>query len=747
VRPVFRQWCVAAIGALALIGTLKVATAQIVRAASVDVGGDARDRRARHWSVNDIVEVKRIIGTAVFGNARTAAFILKEPSLSAGRNLYSLFQIDSLDIGRPRKLLDAPFIADLSWHPGSLRWTVRMDVGRGVQLYDVDAIGSLHEIVMNPEVVDVGGSNGMILSSSEEIRSTGVISYEWSPSGERLWYSALRRKSEDEQRSELDQGTFYDDKAMARWNLSWSSVISKLELRLRTIATNTDLIIAEVLPSDPIVYQQLFKAKLSAAWLDERRVRFRSAEVQSDQTLKYLFRTIDTKTGFHVDSDAKSPADAYGYVPVTNEYLAIRRSSDGTFLTMIGDDGKERVTYPSLRIASIGQTYARIPHQGSDTVIFDAQYGDHFVPVSFSRSTGPQLLANDGATYSNCSFSQDLQVGVCSRESLTRAPDLILITAGVARTLFRPNSSYDAILPLRTERAYWKNRYGATSNGYITYPRSFTPGRKRPAILVSHGQDAVNRFAAATFQWEFPVQAFAEEGYFVISVNEPEMSMRVREVFGTGVKSESVTAMQAAIGFNAVATMEAAASEAVAARLVDANQIGIAGYSRGGSVATLALSHSRLFQAGSSGDTDFYSAGTYWASAGTARTYNTIFGGSPLNPEWFPNYLAFSPSARPRQFSGPLLQQFTEDGAAGGFELFQALRQAGIPTELIFYQDESHIFHQPRHRASAMQLNLAWFNYWLLGRRDPDQEKIDLYSRWDKMARKWHDTQNEGAAR
>jgi hypothetical protein len=67
----------------------------------------------------------------------------------------------------------------------------------------------------------------------------------------------------------------------------------------------------------------------------------------------------------------------------------------------------------------------------------------------------------------------------------------------------------------------------------------------------------------------------------------------------------------------------------------------------------------------------------------------------------------------------------------------QLLKEAGVPTELVVYPHEAHVFVDPARRAAAMELNLDWFNYWLLGVRDPSNDKTEQYKRWDGMASSW----------
>jgi acetyl esterase/lipase len=66
-----------------------------------------------------------------------------------------------------------------------------------------------------------------------------------------------------------------------------------------------------------------------------------------------------------------------------------------------------------------------------------------------------------------------------------------------------------------------------------------------------------------------------------------------------------------------------------------------------------------------------------------------------------------------------------------------ALRQAGNPSELVYYPNETHLFHQPRHQLTAMQENIDWFDFWLLGKEDPDPAKAAQYQRWRAMREQW----------
>jgi len=92
-----------------------------------------------------------------------------------------------------------------------------------------------------------------------------------------------------------------------------------------------------------------------------------------------------------------------------------------------------------------------------------------------------------------------------------------------------------------------------------------------------------------------------------------------------------------------------------------------------------------------------------------------MFGGSPYDPKAIANYRAFSPAFRAASFSGPLLQLVTGFSALKMLELDRALRDAGVPTQLVVYVGETHWFSRPRSQMSAMVRSLDWFDEKLKG--------------------------------
>jgi dipeptidyl aminopeptidase/acylaminoacyl peptidase len=357
--------------------------------------------------------------------------------------------------------------------------------------------------------------------------------------------------------------------------------------------------------------------------------------------------------------------------------------------------------------------------RGNDgRAIFGVLGREKFGLFGYPRSVGSDALAATPSSLTHCSFDAALTHGVCSQESQTEAPRLVEVSpvTGAIRSLAVPNARYAEITPLRIEKFSWANARGHSGWGWVTYPRGYRPGQRYPTVVITHASDARNDFVGF-FQWAFPLQVLAERGYLVISANERLADVRAGPAGGGyddgGLPPKRI---QAAFGLDAVADMEAAAKVWVDRGVADPDRLGIAGYSRGGIVVDLTLSQSHRFRAGIAGDSYFYDPNGYWSGgAQVHRVYLKMFGGSPYDAKAIANYRAFSPSVRAGLFSGPLLQLVTGFSALKMLELDRALRDAGVPTQLVVYVGETHWFSRPRSQMSAMARSLDWFDDKLKG--------------------------------
>ena len=66
-------------------------------------------------------------------------------------------------------------------------------------------------------------------------------------------------------------------------------------------------------------------------------------------------------------------------------------------------------------------------------------------------------------------------------------------------------------------------------------------------------------------------------------------------------------------------------------------------------------------------------------------------------------------------------------------ESVSALRDAGQPVDLFIFPNEQHFKWQPAHRLAVYERNLHWFDFWFMGREDPNPIDPDQYPRWRAM--------------
>lgn len=702
------------------------------------------------WTIADIVQIKRIVGTAVLGSTEVSAFIVEAPSLVDDRDHYTLFEVSP---GRaPKELAHAAFISNLEWRPGTGDWTIRADFGQGVQLYDVSEAGEVKPLLIIKPLTLVGGHGGLVSSSVSKPRLEGVLSYQWAPDGKHYWYSRVRLRSAAVQ-ERLRHGIIYNDTDMEGVqpsDIRRAIEYAGSELRVVDVRTGTDHLVA--LHTSGAWSEMTFSDSVgnSCLWVDSFVLQYLITSTP-DGVLTFSLWRYDVRTGLTRRVELPGgPYSAFDSLPVPGGFIIAKQTADGYGIYEVTSAGRVLrnfglTNYKQINIANRGFDRGGM-WAGPDyrSWIFAVRR------VGVDTADGLILAPSTPAAYkiesvrdslNECSFNTTLSWGICNRESLVNPPELVSISPRTGRidVLAQPNAQYNDIAPLHTVARLWRNRFGYVNTGYVTFPRSYVPGRKYPAILITHGWGAQNLFAEPGFQWAFPVQVFPEEGYFVLSVNEPRSRKHQAPMpYLKGAAKSSVAALWFTNDINAMASLDAAAESLVESGQVDPREIGIAGYSRGSETANFIMSHSRVFSAESTANNTWREAGGYWDGGEMGRrSYDSLFGGSPFDVEAFPNYLRYSPSARAREFAGPVLQEYDGYTAPKALELYQLLLHAQIPTEMVVYPDDTHVFYGPRDIAMVMRRNLDWFNYWLLGTRDSHPADPGEYRRWQQMVGGW----------
>jgi dipeptidyl aminopeptidase/acylaminoacyl peptidase len=713
----------------------------------IDDSTPARIAAGTAWSIDGIVGIRWISDIAIANLTDRAAFIVKQSFPDSGATRYGLYTVDIGHPGSAVKLVESSFLADLSSDPASDLWTLRAECGLGVQLYEIDAQGRERDLVVNSATAVIGGALDGLVGALGSPQRTGVRSYQWAPDGSVLWYSKLRLRSQDDYRTFADNGIVFDERTMNSFTLrNYLGLLLGTELHVFNPKTNEDRLLAIVPSLGPPNFNVL-RRDLGTAWWswDSLHILYAATEVQNDGSWKTNKYRVDARSG-HIDLLPKDAPTSLVPAPSGSGFLGYR---DGHLvgLDQSGADIRDYGRVP-FREIDMGSGLGAWHTPRSKRAILAVRYHDHDGLIEFPalKRNGSWTTLSD--SLGHCDFNSRGTLGVCVRESIEQPPelDLVLPRDGTISTLLRINKQYDQIPVLKTQYTHWTNRYGSVNDGYITFPRNYEAGRSYPAILVTHGAGARNKFVDEGFQLEFPLQVFPELGYFVVAVNEPDKSYGVRRHFEERLaqgRDAGVRQTQFDLVLDGVASIEAALQSLVRCGMVDSEMAGIAGYSRGGDLALYAMGLSKMFKAAAIGDAG---AGedSYWAyGSKLGRQWQlALYGGSPYDAdaEIQANYRAISPAFRANQFAGPLLQLFPTATATEAFEIRRFLEDAHVPAELVLFPDEAHVFWKTAHRATAMQKTLDWFNYWLRGEMDSSPRNQAQYQRWQAMESEWRST-------
>ena len=299
---------------------------------------------------------------------------------------------------------------------------------------------------------------------------------------------------------------------------------------------------------------------------------------------------------------------------------------------------------------------------------------------------------------SNLSRRDDAAMALVS--ATTTGPDEIYaVENGVLRRLTHQNDGLFADLQLgTTENFTSKSKDGAEVHGIVVKPASFTAGQKYPMILYIHGgpngQDA--------HSFSFDRQLFAANGYVVISVN-------YRGSSGRG--SAYQKAIFADWGNKEVLDLVGAVDHMIAAGIADADNLAIGGWSYGGILTDYTIATDSRFKAAISGAGSALQTSMYGLDQYTRQYDNEI--GPPWKAQdlWLKISYPFFHADRiktPTLFLGG--EKDFNVPAAGGEQMYQALRSLGVDTQLVIYPGQYHNITTPSYQKDRLERYVAWFD-------------------------------------
>jgi len=319
---------------------------------------------------------------------------------------------------------------------------------------------------------------------------------------------------------------------------------------------------------------------------------------------------------------------------------------------------------------------------------------------------------------------------LCLRESSLEPRRLERLdpVSGRRALVFDPNPEFRDLRLGRAERLQFRNASGQETIADLVLPAGFRPGTRYPLIAVQYDTRGFLRGGTGD---DYPIQAFANRGYAVLSVSRPSMA-------GIRSGSANVVAVERGnlAGFShqrgALSSIETGARLAVERGIADPARIGLTGMSDGATIASWGILHSKLFSAMAMSQCCFDESFLSRVGPQGARHFEAV--GYPRMTEpadAFWNAVSLVRNAR--RIAVPILLQLSDDEAMSALPTFTALREVDGAIDMFVFPDERHVKWQPAHRLAMYRRSLDWFDFWLRDRRSSAPDRHEEISRWAKM--------------
>ena len=267
-----------------------------------------------------------------------------------------------------------------------------------------------------------------------------------------------------------------------------------------------------------------------------------------------------------------------------------------------------------------------------------------------------------------------------------------------------------ANLPVpKTELISWKSFDGMEIEGLLTYPLNYEAGKKYPFILNIHGGPAgvfSENFIAVS--GIYPLAALAENDIFILRPNP-------RGSNGYGLKFREANHRD--WGGGDYKDLMAGVDYAISKGWVDANKMGVMGWSYGGFMSSWIVGHNNRFKVAS--------IGAPAVDLVTQDLTDDIPGFLPSYMEKQPYedwkvYDDHSPLRFVQNVKTPVLLQHGQADVrvpfSQGIMYYNALKRRGVPVRFLVLPRQPHGPAEPSMILKTAQTNLSWMLHYLQGK-------------------------------
>ncbi len=257
----------------------------------------------------------------------------------------------------------------------------------------------------------------------------------------------------------------------------------------------------------------------------------------------------------------------------------------------------------------------------------------------------------------------------------------------------------------------WKSSDGAPIQGILVKPADYDPARKYPLLVVIHGGPTGFDTPVPAADRYYPIERFAAKGALVLKPN-------YRGSAGYGEKFRALNVRN--LGLGDYQDVISGVDFLIAKGIVDKDRVGAMGWSQGGYISAFITTYSDRFKAVSvgAGISDWM---TYYVNTDIHPFTRQYLKATPWDDPAI--YQKTSPIFYVNKAKTPtLIQHGDQDKRVpppNAFELYQALKDRGVPVKLILYKGFGHPINKPKQQRAVMEHNYDWFSKYIWGEDSP----------------------------
>lgn len=264
----------------------------------------------------------------------------------------------------------------------------------------------------------------------------------------------------------------------------------------------------------------------------------------------------------------------------------------------------------------------------------------------------------------------------------------------------------------------WKATDGHEVHGGLYLPPDYTPNRRYPLVIQTHGFDPRQFWIDGPWHGAFAAQPLAADDMVVLQMDYDHV--------GGHTPEEAPRAM---------AAIEGAVDYLSGQGIIDPNRVGIIGFSRTVYHVAYTLTHSHYHFVAATlvdgFDGDYFQTIAFPTTEGSAAA--AVNGGPPYGAS-LAKWMEHSPLFNIAAISSPIrLESHGMDSVLGLWGWYSLLSQKREPVDMIVLPHAPHLLVKPWERMTSQQGDVDWFSFWLKGEGSPGSEKSAEYTRWERL--------------